>query len=55
MSVPKKKRTSGSSRRRRSHHALDKVELSKCSKCQSVVMPHYACANCGTYNDKKIK
>jgi large subunit ribosomal protein L32 len=54
MSVPKKRRTSSSVGRRRSHHALDKLTLNACSQCGKAVMPHMACAFCGTYKGKEI-
>lgn len=54
MSVPAQRRTSSSARRRRSHNALKKVELVKCSKCQKPVKPHQACSFCGTYKGKEV-
>ena len=54
MSVPKKRRTSSSVGRRRSHHALKKVALIKCSKCGKSTEPHRACSFCGTYRDREI-
>ncbi len=53
MSVPKKKRTSSSVGQRRSHHALKKVTLNKCTKCGRAVKPHTACGFCGTYKGRE--
>ena len=58
MSVPKKRRTSSSAGRRRSHHALKKINLTKCAKCGEAVETHKACSFCGSYKGKdavKIK
>jgi len=54
MSVPKKKRTKGSGGKRRSHNALKKMELVKCSKCNKMIKPHSVCPNCGTYQGKEV-
>jgi len=54
MSVPVKKKTSSKTRKGRSHQALKKVKLSKCPKCQSAVLAHHACPNCGTYKAREV-
>jgi len=54
MSVQFKKRTKSETRRRRSHHALKKVTLNKCSQCGKAVRPHKACDFCGTYKGKQV-
>lgn len=54
MSVPKKRRTKSSVGKRRSHHALKKTTLNKCSQCGKAVKPHKACAFCGTYKGKQV-
>jgi len=54
MSVPKKRRTSSSQGRRRSHHALKKVNLTKCPQCGKAVEPHKVCAFCGTYKKQEV-
>jgi large subunit ribosomal protein L32 len=53
MSVPKKRRTASSVGQRRSHHALDAVNLSKCSQCGKSVRPHTACVFCGSYKGRE--
>lgn len=53
MSVPKKKRTKSSVGNRRSHHALKKITLNKCSKCGKEVKPHTACSFCGVYKGRE--
>jgi large subunit ribosomal protein L32 len=54
MSVPAKRKSSSRARKGRSHLALKKVSLKKCSKCGKVVKPHIACPACGTYKGKQV-
>lgn len=54
MPVPKKKHTKAASRQRRSHHALKKIKLAKCPKCQKAILPHTACLSCGNYNNRLV-
>ena len=54
MSVPKKRRTKSSVGNRRSHHALNKITLSKCQQCGKAVLPHTACTFCGTYKKRQV-
>jgi len=54
MSVPKKRRTKSSVGKRRSHHALKKARLDKCSKCGLAVRPHCACPSCGSYKNHEV-
>ena len=53
MSVPKKRRTLSSAKRRRSHHALKKITLTKCSQCGKAVEMHSACSFCGNYKGRE--
>lgn len=53
MGLPSKKRTSRSRDERRAHYALKQAQTTLCEKCKSPVMPHRACAVCGTYKGKK--
>lgn len=54
MGLPSKKRTPRSRDDRRSHHALPKIDTKKCQKCGVNVLPHVACATCGTYKGKRV-
>jgi len=54
MSVPKKRRTKSSVQQRRSHHALKKQSLAKCSQCGKALQSHKACAFCGYYKGKEV-
>jgi large subunit ribosomal protein L32 len=54
MSVPGKRRPSSEARRGRSHQALKKIKTTKCPKCGKAVLPHTACAFCGSYKGRVI-
>ncbi len=54
MALPGHRRTSSHKRRRASHFALKKINLAKCPKCKMDIMPHRACANCGTYAGRQV-
>lgn len=54
MAEPKKRLTSTRSGNRRSHLKLKKINLSKCPKCQELVLPHMVCKNCGYWQGKDV-
>ncbi len=54
MSTPTQRHTSSSRRMRRGQLKLKKTNLSVCPKCKKPILPHRACANCGTYKMKQI-
>lgn len=54
MPVPKQKKSKSATRQKRNHHALNKAGLAKCLKCGSLLRPHFACANCGTYAGREV-
>ena len=54
MSVPKRRKTSSKTRKGRSHDALKKTQLAKCSNCGEPVRAHQACANCGHYKSRNV-
>ena len=53
MPHPKKRKTKSGKNQRRSHHALKKIALINCKKCNQPIKPHIACSNCGYYNGKE--
>ena len=54
MANPKKQKTYSKTRKGRSHLALKRKTLNKCSKCGQAVLPHTACAFCGSYKGKEV-
>lgn len=54
MGLPGHRRTSSHKRRRASHFALKKLSLASCGKCKKAVLPHTACAFCGTYQGRQV-
>lgn len=52
--MPKHRSTSSKRKRRASHFAMKKSQLATCPKCNDVVMPHRACASCGTYAGRQV-
>ncbi|MFL5345177.1 MAG: 50S ribosomal protein L32 [Hyalangium sp.] len=56
MGVPKK-RTSKMRRDRRraaNNNLRSAVQVIKCPKCKEPVLPHRACAACGTYGGREV-
>ncbi len=54
MAVPKKKLSKTRRGKRRSHLALKKTNLGKCTKCGEVIVPHHVCETCGTYKGDQV-
>lgn len=54
MGLPSKKRTNRSKRDRASHFALKSVTTAKCEFCGTQILPHRACAKCGTYRGRRV-
>ncbi|MBI3671335.1 50S ribosomal protein L32 [Candidatus Azambacteria bacterium] len=54
MANPKSRHNRSRTNRRRTHHALKAVALASCPKCKSLVLPHVACANCGSYAGREV-
>jgi large subunit ribosomal protein L32 len=54
MALPGHRRTSSDKRRRAAHFALKKINFFHCPKCKKPVLPHHACANCGTYAGRQV-
>lgn len=53
MGLPSKRRTNRSKRDRASHFALKTTTTTKCDFCGAYILPHRACAKCGTYRGRK--
>ena len=54
MGLPGHRRTSSHKRRRAAHFALCKMTITQCAKCKKPVLPHSACAFCGTYKGRQV-
>ena len=53
MAVPKNRHTKSRRNTKRSHHALSRVQLTACTKCGQLRLPHNICENCGTYKGRE--
>jgi len=54
MGLPAQKRSKSSKLRRASHFGITKTKAKLCSHCQSPIISHRACANCGYYKGKEV-
>ena len=54
MALPIKHHNKHSKGNRRSHHALKKVNLTKCGKCGAPIKSHHMCKACGNYNGRTV-
>ena len=54
MAVPKSKITRSKRGMRRSHDALKRIQLVRCSNCSSAIKPHHICPSCGFYRGKQM-
>jgi large subunit ribosomal protein L32 len=52
--LPKQRISKGRRDRRRAHHALTAKNLTQCTNCGHMRLPHRVCANCGYYQGREI-
>jgi large subunit ribosomal protein L32 len=52
--VIRMRHTKSKRNRVRSHHALKKKQLTKCTHCLQPAIPHTLCQNCGYYAGRQI-
>jgi large subunit ribosomal protein L32 len=52
--LPKRKLSKGRRDRRRAHDALTARNLTTCSNCGQMRLPHRVCPNCGYYQGREI-
>ena len=52
--LPKQKISKGRRDRRRAHHALKAKNLTQCSNCGHLRLPHKVCPHCGYYQGREI-
>jgi len=51
---PKRKHSQGRRDNRRAHDALKLRNLTSCSNCGSMRLPHTVCSNCGYYQGREV-
>lgn len=54
MAVPKRKVSKARRDSRKANWKLSAPNLSTCSKCGSLIMPHHVCKSCGSYNKREV-
>ncbi len=60
MPNPKRRHSNQRTRLRRTHYKIKEPNMSICSNCKSMVIPHRVCPHCGYYKgrlvlEKKVK
>lgn len=55
MAVPRNRTSNARKNSRRSHMAKEKINIVKCSNCNSNVLSHRVCDACGFYDKKQIE
>lgn len=54
MPVPKRKTSKSRRDKRRTHWKLTTPNLTKCSHCGEMKLPHQLCPNCGYYKGREV-
>ncbi len=54
MAVPKRRMSRSNTRSRRSQWKAKAPAFATCGRCRQPKLPHVACANCGTYHDRRV-
>ncbi|MFC1475708.1 50S ribosomal protein L32 [Candidatus Zixiibacteriota bacterium] len=54
MPLPKRRHSRARGRRRRTHYKIAAPNITECSNCHSLRLPHHICPECGYYNGKEI-
>lgn len=54
MPVPKRKVSKSRRDKRQANKGIKPKAIALCSHCQSPLMPHTACSDCGFYKGKKV-
>jgi len=52
--LPKRKLSKGRRDRRRAHQGLSALNLTVCSNCGEMRLPHHICPNCGFYHGSEV-
>ncbi len=54
MANPKRRHSKQRKALRRTHYTIKKLNMSICSNCKSMVLPHRVCPNCGFYKGRPV-
>ncbi|MCA8948880.1 MAG: 50S ribosomal protein L32 [Planctomycetes bacterium] len=54
MAVPKRRLSRARQANRRSHLALERTQLVRCTHCGAMIRPHTICKACGHYRGRQI-
>lgn len=54
MANPKRRHSSQRQALRRTFYKLKKVDMSVCTKCKNMKLPHKVCPHCGCYKGKQV-
>ncbi len=54
MAVPKRRMSRSNTHSRRSQWKTTAPTLATCNRCRQPKLPHTACGNCGTYNNRRV-
>jgi len=54
VAVPKRRMSRSNTHSRRSQWKTTAPTLATCNRCRQPKLPHTACGNCGTYNNRRV-
>lgn len=54
MALPKRRKSHSRVRTRQQQWRAKKVTMTTCPSCSVAILPHRACAQCGTYNGRQV-
>lgn len=54
MPVPKRKRSRSRRDKRFANKGLEEKAFTKCAECNTPILPHQACRECGFYKGSKV-
>jgi large subunit ribosomal protein L32 len=54
MALPARHHTKSRRNKGRAHMALKPLNLVSCLKCNSLILPHSMCPNCGYYKGRQV-
>lgn len=54
MPVPKRRTSKSKRDKRRTHKKTAAPNVTECSECGEVKLPHHACRSCGSYKGREV-